>query len=95
MGLPTLAALEQGIPVIAVRENKNLMENDLTTLPWRSGQLHIVENYWEAAGVLCAIRGGIEPESVRRPIAHTLVTTRTFDDTESGQLSAGSTRLLG
>ena len=94
VGLPTLAALEQGIPVIAVRENKNLMENDLTTLPWRSGQLHIVENYWEAAGVLCAIRGGIEPESVRRPIAHTLVTTRTFDDTESGQLSAESTKLL-
>ena len=26
------------------------MENDLTVLPWRSGQLHIVENYWEAAG---------------------------------------------
>ena len=88
VGLPTLAALEQGISVIAVRENKNLMENDLTTLPWRSGQLHIVENYWEAAGVLCAIRGGIAPESVRRPIAHTLVTTRTSDDTESGQLSA-------
>ena len=46
VGLPTLAALEQSIPVIAVRENKNLMQNDLTTLPWRSGQLHIVENYW-------------------------------------------------
>ncbi|MFC2002561.1 DUF3326 domain-containing protein [Chloroflexota bacterium] len=25
VGLPTLAALEQGIPVIAVRENKNRM----------------------------------------------------------------------
>ena len=80
VGLPTLAALEQGIPVVAVRGNKNLMENDLTTLPWRSGQLHIVENYLEAAGVLCAIRGGIAPESLRRPIAHTLVTTRRFDD---------------
>ena len=40
VGLPTLAALKQGIQVIAVRENKNLMENDLTTLPWRAGQLH-------------------------------------------------------
>ena len=95
VGLPTLAALEQGITVIAVRENKNLMENDLTTLPWRSGQLHIVENYWEAAGVLCAIRGGIAPESVRRPIAHTLVTTREFGDTERGQLSTERAKHFG
>ena len=87
VGLPTLAALEQGISVIAVRENKNLMENDLTMLPWRPGQLHIVENYLEAAGVLCAIRGGIALESIRRPIAHTLVTTRTFDDTRESHHS--------
>ncbi len=68
LGLPTLAALEQGIPVIAVKENKNLMKNDLSTLPWAKGQLHIVENYWEAAGVLGALRAGIDPSSVRRPI---------------------------
>ena len=95
VGLPTLAALEQGIPVIAVRENENLMDNDLTRLPWRSNQLRIVENYWEAAGVLCAIRGGIAPESVRRPIAHTLVTTRKFKDTESGQIPAKRTKHFG
>ncbi len=29
VGLPTIASLEQGIPVIAVRENQNQMENDL------------------------------------------------------------------
>ena len=69
IGLPTLAALEQGIPVIAVREGKGLMANDLTTLPWRPGQLMVVENYWEAAGVLSALRAGIAPESVRRPFA--------------------------
>ena len=56
LGLPTFAALEQGIQVIAVRENVNLMKNDLEALPWASGQLHIVDNYWEAAGVLSAIR---------------------------------------
>ena len=95
VGLPTLAALEQGIPVVAVRENKNLMENDLTTLPWRSDQLHIVENYWEAAGVLCAIRGGIAPESVRRPLSHTRVTTRKFADTESEQHSAERAKHFG
>jgi uncharacterized protein DUF3326 len=68
IGLPTLAALEQGIPVIAVKENKNLMNNDLTLLPWNNGQLQMVENYWEAAGLLCALKSGIAPESVRRPL---------------------------
>jgi hypothetical protein len=68
LGLPTFAALEQGIPVIAVKENKNLMKNDLSALPWGKGQLHIVENYWEAAGVLGALRAGIDPLSVRRPL---------------------------
>ena len=95
VGLPTLAALEQGIPVIAVRENRNLMENDLTILPWRSNQLYIVENYWEAAGVLCAIRGGIAPESVRRPIASTLVTTRKFDGQGSERIPTERTKLIG
>ncbi len=69
LGLPTLAALEQGIPVIAVRENKNKMQNDLSALPWVPGQLHIVENYWEAVGVMTAIRAGIAPSSARRPFA--------------------------
>ena len=68
LGLPTFAALEQGIPVIAVKENKNLMKNNLSELPWDKGQLHIVENYWEAAGVLAAMRTGIDPSSVRRPL---------------------------
>jgi hypothetical protein len=68
IGLPTLAALEQGIPVIAVRENRNLMSNDLTSLPWAPGQLWQVENYWEAAGVLAALKAGIDPTAVRRPI---------------------------
>lgn len=73
LGLPTLAALEQGIPVIAVRENRNLMQNDLTALPWNVGQLHIVENYWEAVGVIAAMRAGISPESVRRQLPETAV----------------------
>ncbi len=73
LGLPTLAALEQGIPVIAVRENRNLMRNDLTSLPWAAGQLHVVENYWEAAGVMSAMKAGIAPESVRRPFRVTAV----------------------
>ena len=73
IGLPTLAALEQGVPVVAVRENKNLMRNDLTRLPWDVGQLFVVENYWEAAGVVASLKAGIEPESVRRPLPWTAV----------------------
>lgn len=39
LGLPTLAALEQRIPVIAVHENRNLMKNDLSALPWGTGPI--------------------------------------------------------
>ncbi len=68
LGIPTLAALEQGIPVIAVRENRNLMKNDLAELPWRRGQFIPVDNYWEAVGVMAALKAGIDPASVRRPL---------------------------
>ena len=74
VGLPTLAALEQGITTIAVRENRNLMSNDLTELPWTAGQLHIVENYWEAAGVMAALRAGVDPAAVRRPLTGAEIT---------------------
>ncbi len=67
IGLPTLAALEQGIPVIAVREGSGLIAGDLNMLPWRDHQLFIAENYWEAAGIMSALRAGIMPNSVRRP----------------------------
>jgi hypothetical protein len=68
IGLPTLAALEQGIPVIAVREGSGLMAGELSVLPWRDDQLFIAENYWEAAGIMSALRAGITPGSVRRPL---------------------------
>jgi hypothetical protein len=71
LGLPTLAALEQGITVIAVKDNKNIMNNDLTQLPWAAGQFHQVDNYLEAAGMMNAIKAGIAPESVRRPLEYT------------------------
>lgn len=76
LGLPTLAALEQGIPVVAVRENENVLENDLSALPWAPGQLLVVDNYWEAAGVVASLREGIAPEAVRRPLVDTAVLKR-------------------
>jgi hypothetical protein len=71
IGLPTLAALEQGVPVIAVRENRNLMRNRLEDLPFKPGKLFVVENYWEAAGVMSALKAGVAPAAVRRPLGPT------------------------
>ena len=83
VGLPTLAALEQGITVIAVRENTNLMENNLALLPWAEGQLHVVDNYWEAVGVMAAIKAGITPNSLRRPLGATRVEERKVESQTS------------
>jgi hypothetical protein len=73
VGLPTLAALEQGIPVIAVRENKNRMQNKLEELPFGPGKLFIVENYLEAVGLMTALKAGVCPLAVRRPLEKTKV----------------------
>ena len=73
VGLPTLAALEQGIPVIAVRENRNHMRNNLEDLGFADGKLFIVDNYLEAAGVMAALQTGVAVSSVRRPLAETKV----------------------
>lgn len=70
LGLPTLAALEQGIPVIEVA-NDNLMKNDLCALPWAKGQFHRASNYLEATGLLAALRAGIAADSTRRPLRKT------------------------
>jgi hypothetical protein len=75
VGLPTLAALEQGIPVIAVRENSNRMKNELEKLPFAPGKLFIVDNYLEAVGVMTALKSGISVSAVRRPLAETKVTS--------------------
>ena len=73
LGVPTLAALEQGIPVVAVA-NPNLMANDLAALPWKRDQFYQVNNYYEAAGVLLALRSGIDAAAIRRPLGPTRVT---------------------
>ena len=76
VGLPTLAALEQGIPVIAVKENKNCMQNQLADLPFEPGKLFIVENYLEAVGVITALKAGVALETVRRPLSDTVIVTK-------------------
>ncbi len=73
IGLPTLAALEQGIPVIAVKENRNRMQNSLEELPFTPGKLIVVDNYLEVVGIMNAIKVGVAPETVRRPLGRTTV----------------------
>jgi len=73
LGLPTLAAMQQGIPVIAVRENKNLMQNRLEMLPFEQGKYFVVDNYLEAAGLMLALKAGVCPSAIRRPILQTMV----------------------
>jgi hypothetical protein len=71
IGLPTLSCLENDIPIIAVKENRNSMKNNLLELPFKNGKLFIVDNYLEAVGVMISLRAGVAPSSVRRPIGHT------------------------
>ncbi len=68
VGLPTLAAVEQGIPIIAVRNNTNLMRNNLRALPMQPGQLIYAQNYYEAAGILAAMKTGVAPATLERPM---------------------------
>ena len=68
VGLPVLAALEQGIPVIAVKENRNIMKSKLDDYPFEGGKLIRVNNYLEFAAVIQALRAGVSIDSLRRPI---------------------------
>ena len=49
------------------------MKNDLTKLPFSQGKLFIVENYLEAVGIMTALKAGVAPSSVRRPLGETKV----------------------
>ena len=69
LGIPTLAALVQRVPVIVVRENSNIMRNDLASLPWARGHFYEVDNYLEAAGLVSALRVGLDPAATRRPLS--------------------------
>ncbi len=86
VGLPTLPALQQGIPVIAVRENRNRMRNELGKLPFGPGKLFIAENYPEAVGIMTALKAGVALSSVRRPLAETKISrecAKTYTEKDS------------
>ncbi len=58
-GKPHRACLEQGIPVIMVRENSTIYN----FIPPQS--FIVVDNYWEAVGIITCMKVGITRESVR------------------------------
>ena len=49
------------------------MKNDLGRLPFAPGQLFFVESYLEAAGLIVALKAGLHPASLSRPLRHTPV----------------------
>lgn len=67
-GLPMLIAAERGIPLIAVRENTSILDVSFAALGWEGSHLYTVDNYWEAGGLLQALKQGLAPELLRRPL---------------------------
>jgi len=66
-GIPALAAQFSDIPLIAVTENRTIL--DVTNAKMQMANVIPVASYLEAAGVVLALRNGISLESLRRPIA--------------------------
>jgi hypothetical protein len=57
-----------GIKVIIVKENSTCY----THCQYPTGEgLIFVENYWEAAGYIMCLKGGIDPRAARRPLKET------------------------
>ncbi len=71
-GIPALAALAQGIPIVAVRENTTLspvtIHDLLGATALNNAEVYEVDTYLEAVGVLAALKKRISVPSLRRPI---------------------------
>jgi len=65
-GIPAICADEQGIPLIAVRDNCTIL--NVTSGGLGLGNVIEVGSYAEAAGVVMALRKGISVESLYRPL---------------------------
>ncbi len=67
-GVPHEACANWGIPIIFVRENKNIFKPFDTI----SKNCIMAENYMEAAGIISSIKAGIDRGSVRREVVKCL-----------------------
>lgn len=63
-GVPHIACSEWGIPIIFVKENKNIKE-PFKTAP---DNCYLVDNYLEAIGMICAMKAGVINSAVRRNV---------------------------
>ncbi len=66
-GIPVLCALDHDIPVIAVTANETILAVDRAALGITEGVIE-ARSYAEAAGLLLALRRGISPDSLTRPL---------------------------
>lgn len=64
--IPALACDAQGIPVIGVLGNETI--HQVNPAHFRLLNYHPVGNYFEAAGLIAALRCGVAPTSVTRPV---------------------------
>ena len=64
-GEGVLAGIERGLNIISVK-NENILNLDNNNFNYP--KLIEVDNYFEAAGLILAIREGINPKSIRRPL---------------------------
>lgn len=64
-GIPMLCSQKNNIPIIAVKENKTIL--DVTAAGLNLKHVLEVDNYAEAAGVIQALRNGISIDSIYRP----------------------------
>ena len=64
-GEAVLAGIERGLNIISVK-NKNILNLDNHNFNYP--KLIEVDNYLEAAGLILAIREGINPKSIQRPL---------------------------
>ncbi len=60
-------------PAIKMRENHNLMRNELERLGFKKGKYFVAANYPEAVGIMTALKAGVALGSVRRPLSETKV----------------------
>lgn len=74
VGRPHRACLERGIPVIAVEENTTCLDNEMPD------EFMLAGSYMEAVGLIQAMRIGVSPASVHRPLGHTEVTVSGTDE---------------
>ncbi|MFW6272520.1 MAG: DUF3326 domain-containing protein [bacterium] len=65
-GVPMIYANRRNIPLIAVRNNETILEINKKNLNLKN--VIEVENYFEAAGVIQAIKSGINLDTIKRPM---------------------------